>query len=156
MTRKTAFFEGWSWFKFNNLGLALDMNLKFYTSEAKGLKLKVRMFYGLVPTFVEVTGEKVAGDPLLPTLPPILNRVNVRSSEHLDISHLTGKRAESKKSAVSDHLLLHNHDRDFNDSTILCRDNNVFKLLLKEFILVSRDSSVLDKNTTSIPLSLFD
>ena len=27
-----AFFEGWSWFKFNNLGLALRTNLKFYTS----------------------------------------------------------------------------------------------------------------------------
>ena len=25
LTRKTAFFEGWSWFKFINLGLALDM-----------------------------------------------------------------------------------------------------------------------------------
>ena len=58
MTRKTAFFEGWSWFKFNNLGLALGTNLKFYTSVAKGLKLKVRKFWGLIPTFVEVTWEK--------------------------------------------------------------------------------------------------
>ena len=29
---------------------------------AKDLKLKVRKFWGLIPTFVEVTGEKVAGD----------------------------------------------------------------------------------------------
>ena len=28
-TRKTVFIEGWSWFKFNNLGLALGTNLKF-------------------------------------------------------------------------------------------------------------------------------
>ena len=42
LTRKTAFFESRSWFKFNNLGLALGMNWKFYTSVAKGLKLKVR------------------------------------------------------------------------------------------------------------------
>ena len=61
MTRKTAFFEGWSWFKFNNLGLALGTNLKFYTSLSKGLKLKVRKFWGLIPTFVEVTGEKLVG-----------------------------------------------------------------------------------------------
>ena len=33
-------FEGWSWFKFNNLGLAQGMASKFYTSVAKGLKLK--------------------------------------------------------------------------------------------------------------------
>ena len=60
MTRKTAFFEGWSWFKFNNLGT----NLKFYTSvvKLKELKLKVR-------------GEKLVGgtfSTLLPT--PILTR----------------------------------------------------------------------------------
>ena len=35
------------------------MNLKFYTSATKGLKLKVRKFLGLIPTFVEVTGEKL-------------------------------------------------------------------------------------------------
>ena len=54
------------------------MNLKFYTSVAKGLKLKVRKFLGLVPSFVEVTGEKLVGRAfLLPCpLPPILNRVN--------------------------------------------------------------------------------
>ena len=59
MTRKTAFFEVWSWFKFNNLGLALGTNLKFYTSLSKGLKLKVRKFWRLIPTIVEVTEEKL-------------------------------------------------------------------------------------------------
>ena len=49
------------------------MNLKFYTSVAKGLILKVRKFWGLVPTFVEVTGEKLVGDLFGPL---ILNRVN--------------------------------------------------------------------------------
>ena len=32
---------GCSWFKFNNLGLALGIALKFYVSVTKGLKLKV-------------------------------------------------------------------------------------------------------------------
>ena len=78
MTRKTAFFEGWSWLKFNNSGLALATNLKFYTSMAKGLKLKVRKFCELNPEFVEVTGEKlVAGSFLLPL---ILNRVKINYS----------------------------------------------------------------------------
>ena len=44
LTRKTIFFEGCCWLKFNNLGLALDMALIFYTSATKGLKLKVRKF----------------------------------------------------------------------------------------------------------------
>ena len=47
--------------KFNNLRLGLGMALKFYTSVTKGLKLKIRKFYGLIRTFVEVTGEKLVG-----------------------------------------------------------------------------------------------
>ena len=62
MTGKTAFFEGLSWFKFNNFGLAQGMNLKFYASVTKGLNIKVRQFRGLVPTFLEVTGVKLVGD----------------------------------------------------------------------------------------------
>ena len=37
------------------------MALKFKASLAKELKLKVRKFLGLIPTFVEVTGEKLVG-----------------------------------------------------------------------------------------------
>ena len=59
MTKKITFFEGCSWFKFDNYGLALGTNLKFYTSVGKGLKLNVRKFWGLIPIFVEVTGEKL-------------------------------------------------------------------------------------------------
>ena len=37
-----ADFEGWSWFSFNNLKLALGMALKSYSSVVKRLKLKVK------------------------------------------------------------------------------------------------------------------
>ena len=60
---KNRFFEGWSWFKFNSLGLALGISLKFYTSVAKGSKLKVTKFWGLIPTFIEFTGEKLVVGP---------------------------------------------------------------------------------------------
>ena len=72
LTKKTTFFERRSWFKFNNLGLALGANLKLYTSLSKGLKLKVRKFWGLILTFVEVTGEKLVGVGVvfLPPPPP--------------------------------------------------------------------------------------
>ena len=36
--QKNQFFWGVLWFKFNNLRLAVGMDLKFYTSVAKGLK----------------------------------------------------------------------------------------------------------------------
>ena len=43
------------------MGLALGTNFKFCTSVAKGLKLKLRKFWGPNPTFEEVTGEKLVG-----------------------------------------------------------------------------------------------
>ena len=55
--QKTTFLEGWSWFKFNSLGLELVMALKFYTSVAKGSELKVRKLCEVIPSFVEVTEE---------------------------------------------------------------------------------------------------
>ena len=73
MARKTGLFEGWSWFKFNNLGLALDMAFSFYTSVAKGLELKVSRFCGKIPGFAEVTEEKLVGALFVPA--PILNKV---------------------------------------------------------------------------------
>ena len=75
LIRKTAFFEGWSWFKFNNLELTLGTDSKFYTSVAKGLKLKARKFWRLIPSFVEIKGGKLVGGFLPPTPTPILNRV---------------------------------------------------------------------------------
>ena len=80
----------------------------------------------------------------------------VRASELSGISHLTGKRLECKPSSVSDNLFLHNYDNDFDDFTILCQDRDGFRLLLKKSVLISRDSTVLNKNTVSFSLLLFD
>ena len=82
MTRKTVFFKVWSRFKFNNLGLALGTKWKFYTSVVKRLKLKVRKFLGVIPTFVKIKGEKLVrgGGGGLSAPPPILNRVNIETT----------------------------------------------------------------------------
>ena len=81
MTRKIAFFEGLSWFKFNNLGVAVGANLKFCASVEKGLKLNVSKFWGPNPTFVEVTEAKLVEGPFWPPPPPpILNRVNSKDA----------------------------------------------------------------------------
>ena len=78
MTRKIVFFfEEWSWFKFNNMGLALGTNFNFYIGVAKGLKLKFRKFFGLIPTFPEVTEENLVGGRLKK------NRVKVAVSSRL-------------------------------------------------------------------------
>ena len=53
-------------FKFINLGMTLGTNFKFYTSMAKGLKLKVRKFLGLISTFVKTTSKKLIGQPFWP------------------------------------------------------------------------------------------
>ena len=39
-------FQGWSWFNVNDVGLALGMALKFYSSVTKRLKLKVKKCCG--------------------------------------------------------------------------------------------------------------
>ena len=48
------------------MGQALGMAVEFYTSVAEGLKLKIRKFWGLIPAFVEVTGEKQVGGLFAP------------------------------------------------------------------------------------------
>ena len=50
------------------MGLTLGIALKFYTSVAKGLKLKIRTFWWLILTFEEITGKKPVGEPSC--LPP--------------------------------------------------------------------------------------
>ena len=42
------------------------MAFKLYKNMTKGLKLKVRKFWEVIPTFVDVTGEKVIGGLLPP------------------------------------------------------------------------------------------
>ena len=46
MTREKTFFKGWSWFKFNNLRVAMGMTLKFYTSMAKRVETKSQKVLG--------------------------------------------------------------------------------------------------------------
>ena len=74
--QKNHFFEGRSWFKlrFNNLGLALTMALEFHTSVTKNLKLKARKFWGLIPSFVKVTGEKLVRGTVLVPHPETVNK----------------------------------------------------------------------------------
>ena len=59
-------FKRCSWLKLNKLGLSLGINLKFYIGVTIWLKRKVRMFWQLTSTFVEVIGEKLLAGLLIP------------------------------------------------------------------------------------------
>ena len=57
----------------------------------------------------------------------------VKASEHIGMTPLTGKRVKNpKKLAIFDDILLKGHDASFEDFTILLKENNEFKLHLKE------------------------
>ena len=62
------------WFKFNNLELALGMALKFCESVAKGLKLNIRKFLGIISVCRSSRGKTGWGCFLALH---ILNRVNL-------------------------------------------------------------------------------
>ena len=65
--------------------------------------------------------------------------LNVRFGEHGGLSPLTGNRVACRPSAISDHLLLHEHNNSrFNDFSILYCENNAFKLSLTESILIKK------------------
>ena len=71
--------------------------------------------------------------------------LNVRSGEHIGLSPSTGNRVACKPSAILDHLLLHEHNNSsFNDFSVLCCENNFFKLSLRESVLIKRDSQELN------------
>ena len=81
----------------------------------------------------------------------------IRTSEHLVMTPLTGKRVKNpKKSTIFDHILLNSHDASFEDLTILLKENNRLKLHLKESLLIKHDKPELYRNIYSYSLELFD
>ena len=81
----------------------------------------------------------------------------VRASEHLGMTPLTRKRVKNpKKSAIFDHIFLKGHDASSEDFAIFLKENNKFKLHLKESLLIKRDKPELNRNIYSYPLELFD
>ena len=60
--------------QFQQFETSTRYELEIWNKCGKRVKIKVRKFWGLIPTFAEVTGEKLVGG-----LFAILNRVNVRT-----------------------------------------------------------------------------
>ena len=85
-----------------------------------------------------------------------VRHLNVRIGEHIAISSITEKKAKTKDSAVSDHLLLCNHSPSFQNFSVLNEENKKFLLELKESLLIMRYKPSLNRNIRSAPLYLFD
>ena len=60
--------------------------MKLYNSVAKRLKLKVRKFCELTPTFAEVAGGKLGGDLSQPALPPPLSWIGLRENQQRQVN----------------------------------------------------------------------
>ena len=77
--------------------------------------------------------------------------------EHLGISALIVKKVEGDDdSAIIEHLLFWDHALDFEDFSILATNNNDFKVMLMESLLINRNHPPLNKNKQSLALQLFD
>ena len=61
-----------------------------------------------------------------------------------------------KESVVYDHRLQRDCVISFDDFDVLAPDNNNFRLLIKEGLLIKRDKPILNRTIKSFPLKLFD
>ena len=69
------------------------------------------------------------------------------------MSPLMGKGVNNnKKSSVKDHCLLSGNMCSFDDFTIWNYEFNKFKRLIKEFLLVTEDKPLLNKQVKSLKL----
>ena len=74
---------------------------------------------------------------------------------HLRISTLPGKRVKGDDdSPIKEQYLLHNHLPDFEDFSILTRNNNNFKITLMESLLINRDHPLLNQKKQSLFLEI--
>ena len=52
-------------------------------------------------------------------------------------------------------MLLDDHKASFNNCSMFLKENNTLKFQLKEFLLISREKPILNKNKYSSPLEIF-
>ena len=86
-----------------------------------------------------------------------IKHLNIRSGEHISVSHLTGKNVKpSNNSAICDHLLHCNLLPSFDNFSVLAHENKKYLPEIKDSLLIMRDKPSLNRNINSAPLYLFD
>ena len=77
----------WSWFKFNNLALAVSMALKFYTSVAKVLKVNLEIVAGYNSYVYMSYRVKTVKGEYLSVLSPNAEKYGPEKTLYLDTFH---------------------------------------------------------------------
>ena len=86
-----------------------------------------------------------------------IRHCKVRYCEHLNVSHLTGKRLlKYTHSAVGDHILQHQHDIVLDDFSIIAKEKINYILEIKESLVILRDKPSLNKTIYTTPLYLYN
>ena len=80
----------------------------------------------------------------------------VRAFELLGITFRTGKFVKMSKIFANFDMSMDGHKPSFDYFSILSKESNVFKLQLKESLLISHDKPILNKNIHAFSLELFD
>ena len=82
--------------------------------------------------------------------------LHTRISEHLGISHITGKHTSNPtKSSVLSHSCASGHKVDFDDFKILSSCSDSYELMIHENLLINKYKPTLNVQGSSIPLNLF-
>ena len=82
----------------------------------------------------------------------------IRMSEHLGISHRTGKIRKynpQQTTAIREHIRVCEHSGSFNDFKITSQGKTDYELLIKESLLVGKEKPILNKQIKSFQLALF-
>ena len=79
----------------------------------------------------------------------------VRFFDHLGLSIYTGKPIKGVETAMKKHCHDENHEISVHSFTTIAREENSFKLRIKESLLIKRDTPKLNNNLYSTPLYLF-
>ena len=81
--------------------------------------------------------------------------LRVRACDHLGLSILTGKPIKGVDTSMKSHWRENKHQIKWDSFEIIAREEDGFKLRIKESLLINRDKPVLNNNLYSTPLHLF-
>ena len=84
--------------------------------------------------------------------------MKVRMNEHLGVSQKTGRQLKFNSrnpSAIRSHCELCSHPANYDNFDIVDRSRNDFELLIKESILIGKESPVLNKQVESFQRALY-
>ena len=84
---------------------------------------------------------------------PTQNKIKAHHNSSIKLSAPANflRTQDKKDKSFTNHLIIH-----FKNFSILCCENDAFKLSLRESILIKRDSPELNRNVSSMPLLLFN